>query len=435
MDKKVLAMRCSAGDFRKGGIFRRLSMLLLAAAVFLLPGASVAHGLKPRPQPQDEYVVIDDTHAHRFSLDNEAPVIAESRSCVKPVRLAVVQRGRYGDFQTVVRALLDKLYHDGYLKMNINLHDSAFVFDDPETWKRLSEGSRGGCIELIPDGLYTGSWESGEIWEQVSEDLSKRITADHDVDMLLGLGLAAGVKFADPSLGIPVMIAYASSPEAAGIIGPGEFSDKPGIHVQKYPRRTSMAMKSYYSVFHFKKLGMMADTDETIRKMQSYDVIRKVGQEEGFEVIPCFGSFQDKTGGKNIREFERCRAELLANGIDALYMPVFDGLDDEKFFSYIQPFVDKDVIVMGSGDTSGTKRVEKGVLVSLVEVGLEESGRFEADVMEHIIDGVPPEKISQYYNTNMAFALNLKTARLVNWKPSFEFLMLVEYLFENINFK
>jgi hypothetical protein len=116
-------------------------------------------------------------------------------------------------------------------------------------------------------------------------------------------------------------------------------------------------------------------------------------------------------------------------------MPVFDGLEEEQFFSYIQPFVDEDVIVMGDGDTASTSRVEKGVLVSLVEVGLEESGRFEADVMEHIIDGVPPEKISQYYNTNMAFALNLKTARLVNWKPSFEFLMLVEYLFENINFK
>ena len=418
MDKKVFAGRLSA---------------FLLAAVFLIPGASMAQDL--REKPRDEYVIIDDSAVHLAPLDQAAPVIAESRRCEKPMRLAVVQRGRYGEFQTVMRALLDKLYHDGYLKMNTALHESAFAFDDPDTWKRLSEGSRGGCVELISDGLYTGSWESGEIWDQVSGELKRRIASDHDVDMVLGLGLAAGVKFADPSLGIPVMIAYASSPEDAGIIGPGEFSDKPGIHVQKYPRRTAMAMRSYYSIFSFKKLGMMADVDETIRKMQSYEVIRKVGREEGFEVVPCFGSFQDKTDNKNIREFERCRAELLDKGIDALYMPVFDGLEEERFFSYIQPFVENDVIIMGDGATSGAKRVEKGVLVSLVEVGLEESGRFEADVMEHIIDGVPPDKISQYYNTNMAFALNLKTARLVNWKPSFEFLMLVEYLFENINFK
>ena len=435
----AFAARRKAFFSRRSGILRRLSdrlpALLLAGSLFLMPGPLMAHDLRGNPHLENEYVIIDDESGSQAMADEAAPVKQETRSCKKPVRLAVVQRGKHGDSQKIMRALLDKLHHDGYLKMNASLHDSLYVFDDPDTWKLLSEGSRGGCVELIPDGLYTGFWENGEIWDQVSGELKRRITSDHDVDMLLGVGLAAGIEFADPSLGIPVMIVNASSPETAGIIGPGEFSDKPGIHVQKYPKRISMAMRSYYSIFHFKKLGMMADMDETIRKMQSYEVIRKVGQEEGFEVIPCIGGFQDKTGGKNIREFERCRAELLANGIDALYMPVFDGLDDEKFFSYIQPFVDKDVIVMGSGDTSGTKRVEKGVLVSLVEVGLEESGRFEADVMEHIIDGVPPEKISQYYNTNMAFALNLKTARLVNWKPSFEFLMLVEYLFENINFK
>ncbi|MEE3422389.1 MAG: hypothetical protein VZR11_06805 [Succinimonas sp.] len=438
MDKMTFVTRHEAFFFRSGGIFRRLSggslALLLAASLFLMPGAVLAYDVKAVMQ-QDEYVIIDNESGIQALADEAAPVTPLTRSCKKPMRLAVAQRGSYDEFQTFMRALLDKLHHDGYLKMNASLHDSLYVFDDPDTWKLLSEGSRGGCVELIPDGLYTGSWENGEIWDQASGELKRRIASDHDVDMLLGLGLASGVKFADPSLGIPVMIGDASSPETAGIIGPGEFSDKPGIHVQKYPKRISMAMRSYYSIFSFKKLGMMADVDETIRKMQSYEVIRNVGREEGFEVVPCFGSFQDKTDNKNIREFERCRAELLDKGIDALYMPVFDGLEEEQFFSYIQPFVENDVIIMGDGATAGAKRVEKGVLVSLVEVGLEESGRFEADVMEHIIDGVPPEKISQYYNTNMAFALNLKTARLVNWKPSFEFLMLVEYLFENINFK
>ena len=431
MDRQRFAMRHSAGALRGG--FWRLAALIFAGALFIMPGSLMAHDL--HGEAHDEFVIIDDEPGIRPHSDEADPVIPKSRSCKKPVRLAVVQRGKYDEFQTVTRALLDKLYHDGYLKMTNDIHGASFAFDDPDTWRRLSEGSRGGCIELIPDGLYTGSWDSGEIWDQVSGELTRRITSDHDIDLLLGLGLASGVKFADPSLGIPVMIAYASSPEDAGIIGPGEFSDKPGIHVQKYPKRTSMAIRSYYNVFHFRKLGMMTDTDETIRKMQSFEVIRKAGQDEGFEFIPCFGSFQDKTDGKNIREFERCRAELLDKGIDALYMPVFDGLDNEQFFSYIQPFVEKDIIVVGDGDSSGIKRVEKGVLVSLVEVGLEETGRFEADVMEHIVGGTPPEKISQYYNTNMAFALNLKTARMVNWKPSFEFLMLVEYLFENINFK
>lgn len=414
---------------------------LLSALALLAAGFCFSETVLAAPKPEryaagyGEYVVIDDRSGNSgFSPYSETakPV---PQTCSKTWRLAVVQMGSYYDFRIIMNAMLKKLYRDGYFIMDPEMADGEYLFDNPEVWKKLSDNSRGGCIELIPDGFYTADWDDQDLWEQETERLRRRILDDRDVDILLGMGVAAGMKFADSELGIPVMIADPSSPETAGIIGPGEYSDKPNVHVQKYPKRTSMAIRSYLSIFNFKKLGIMVDRDVTIRRMQSFDVIRKVADEEGFQVIPCFGEFQDRTDMKNVREFERCRAELLSQKIDAVYMPIFDGTETENYFSSIKPFIDEDIIVIGDGNTGSTERVERGVLVSLVEVEIDESGRFEAGVLEQIINGTPPEKISQYYRTNLSFALNLKTALLVNWKPSFEFLMMVEYLFENINFK
>ena len=413
-----------------------LSALVLLAAGLIFSEAVLADtGAAAGTYDSGQYVVIDAADGDSdASASFEAPK-PEPKTCAKTWRLAVVQMGSYKDFQIVMNAMLNKLYRDGYFRMAPDMVDAEYLFDLPDVWKKLSENSRGGCIELISDGLYSAAWDDAALWDRESARLRSRILNDRDVDILLGLGLAPGLKFADSGLGIPVMIADPSSPETAGIIGPGEYSDKPNVHVQKYPKRTSLAVRSYLSIFNFKKLGMMVERDETIRRMQSFDVIRKVANEDGFQVIPCFGEFQDRTNMKNVREFERCRTELLSQGIDAVYMSLFDGTDTDNYFSYIKPFIDEDIIVIGDGNTGSTERVERGVLVSLVEVEIDESGRFEAGVMEQIINGTSPQQISQYYRTNLSFALNLKTALLVNWKPSFEFMMMVEYLYENINFK
>ena len=361
------------------------------------------------------------------SVSSDAAAITK-KNCARNYRLAIIQKGPHERFKIMIRAHLIKLWEDGYMDLPVSLA-SGFDYDDPEIWGKIADASAGSCVQLIKDGYYSSDWNENE-WEKVHASLRKRILEERDVDILLGMGVAAGLQFADSSLGIPVMIVDPSSPEAAGIIGPGKFSNKSNVHVQKYPKRELMTLSSFYEIFGFKDLGIIVDSDPDMQNAQSFSLIKKIASELGINLHYCVGSIHDSDNPESRREFLRCRDEI-KDKIDAIYLPLFNGIPDKNFFSYIRPLVEKDIIVISS---NRIMEVKKGSLITLVEDGIEESGRFEADVMEKIIDGVKPEMINQNFNTNLSFALNMKTAKLVNWKPSFELLMSVAYLFDTIDF-
>jgi ABC-type uncharacterized transport system substrate-binding protein len=191
-----------------------------------------------------------------------------------------------------------------------------------------------------------------------------------------------------------------------------------------------MAIHNYHDILGFKNLGMIADRSEDIQNAQSFRVIMKTAKNLGINFHYCLGDIHDASNPRSQQEFIRCRDELI-DRIDALFLPVFDGTSEKKFFNYIRPLVEKHIIVISE---SKIDEVRKGALISLVEESFEESGRFEADVMEQIVDGRRPETINQFYNVNLSFALNLKTAKMINWKPPFELLLSVVYLFDTIDF-
>lgn len=80
----------------------------------------------------------------------------------------------------------------------------------------------------------------------------------------------------------------------------------------------------------------------------------------------------------------------------------------------------------------GSEEVEQGVLLSLAETELDGAGRFMSHVIGHIIDGEKPEKISQLYFIPLLLALNLQTAKLIEWKPDFSVLIALDRVFQTI---
>jgi ABC-type uncharacterized transport system substrate-binding protein len=376
-----------------------------------------------------EYVYLDiNSSVDYLQKNNKDKETKKTVDCKKTMRLALVQKGPHYEFKTLIRALLIKLSEDGYINLPAGI-PIDFDYDDPKIWKSIAQSSAGSCLELIEDGYYSTDWSDVK-WEPLARELKTRIVQNKDIDILLGMGVATGVKFADPTLGIPVMIADAASPESAGVVGPGKFSTKANVHVQKYPKRISMAINNYHNILGFKNLGMIADKSEDIQKAQSFNVIMKTVENLGVNFHYCLGDIYDASNPHSQEEFIRCRDELIDH-IDALFLPVFDGTSEKRFFNYIRPLVEKNIAVISE---SRIDEVKKGALISLVEESFEESGRFEADVLEKIINGQKPETINQYYHTNLSFALNIKTAKMINWKPSFELLMSVVYLFDTIDF-
>lgn len=344
-------------------------------------------------------------------------------------RVAVFQAGSFADFQKVFRQTALALQNDGYIKREAPLN-LGFTHDAPGAFAALSDKSAGGCIEFVRDGLYDGAWDPVRIDER-ERALRERLKERGDIDMIWALGTVAGQRLADSSLKTKVLVMTATDPESGGIVGPGEFSDKPFVHAQKERERYRSELKMFYQTFHFKRLGIIIDDEESNHAGQAVPVIRDVAREYGFALNTCQKDVVGNDPETAHAAFSQCCQELATNS-DAVYLPNGMGADVNNLYAQIKPLIDAKIPTFSQ---TGAIEVENGVLLSLSDVELMASGRFEANVVKHIVAGKKPEEISQYYYAPLNLALNLHTAKLIEWKPDFEVLIAVDRVYQNIGSK
>ncbi len=365
-----------------------------------------------------------------FGVSAAAAQTAAAENCPfgRTIKVAVYQAGSYIDFQKLIRQTVNALAADGYISLKDGALPDDFTFDAGDSYSQLAQSTQGSCIELLPDGLYNGSWQDDKVQSQ-ADALKQRITQKGDVDMIWALGTLGGQLFADSSLGIPVLVMTASDPESTGIIGPGEFSNKPNVHVQKEIGRTRNELTMFYNIFKFKRLGIIIDDDPENWAGQSLPAIEAVSKELGFTLERCIGPVIDQDVKKAQAAYSKCAADL-AERADAVYLSLGSGSSPTRFFWQIKPIIDKKIPTFSQ---TGGSEVERGALLSLSDMDLAESGAFEAQVIEQIYQGKKPEEISQYYYAPLALNLNLQTARLIEWKPDFEILMAIDQVFQTID--
>ena len=344
----------------------------------------------------------------------------------KKQRVAVFQAGSYVDFQKVFRQTALSLQRDGYINAKAPLNMN-FEHDALGAYGALRKASVGGCIEFVADGLYDGKWNPALIDEK-EQELRARIKTQGDIDMIWALGTVAGQRFADSSLKTNVLVMTATDPESAGIVGPGEFSTKPFVHAQKERDRYSSELRMFYQIFHFKRLGIIIDDEKDNQPGQAVPVIRDVARDLGFALNACEKDVITTDEEVAHAAFAQCCLELSQNS-DAVYIPYGMGADLKHLYAQLKPLIDAKIPTFSQ---SGAIEVENGVLLSLADIELIESGLFEAKVVKEIVGGKKPEEISQYYFAPLNLALNLHTAKLIEWKPDFAVLIAVDRVYQNI---
>lgn len=362
------------------------------------------------------------------NLSAKVSFAKESAHCAlgKTLKVATVQAGSYSDFQKVFLQTALALSKDGLIRSDLSPLTPDFNFDVGDNYLKFAKSTKGGCFEFLEDGFYDGKWDL-KLIKQNTEALKKRIKEKGDVDLVWALGTVAGQDFADPSLNIPVMVMTCTDPENSGIIGPGEFSDKKNIHVQKEVDRYKSELQMFYDIFKFKNLGVIFDDNEENLLGQAYPIVKDLSRQLGFNLKICQGPVIDDNHEKAQLAFSKCAQEL-AKVSDAVYIPMGNGASESDLFTQIKPLLDNEIPTFSQ---TGSKEVEMGVLLSLSN-NLEQSGIFEAEVAKKIYQGIAPEKISQYYYAPLSLSLNLQTALLIEWKPSFEVLIAVDQVFQNI---
>ena len=354
---------------------------------------------------------------------------AQSTQCSlgKAYKVAVFQAGSYSDFQKVFRQTTLALQRNGFI--NGELIDRNFLLDKNNSFQKMAQKTHGGCIEFVEDGFYDGYWDHDKA-KDLADTLKNRIKSSNDISMVWALGTVAGQMLTDSSLNVPVLVMTPTDPESSGIIGPGEFSNKKNIHVQKEMNRYESELRLFYNTFKFKNLGVIIDDNPINQPGQAVPIIRKLSQELKFNLIECKGPVIGDNHAKTQSAFSTCALNLAANdAVDAVYVPMGNGASPDNFYYQIKPLIDRKLPIFSQ---TGENEVQMGALMALSNADLQASGEFEARVIERIVKGEKPEMISQYYYAPLNLCLNLETARLIDFKPSFDLLIGVDLVFDRI---
>ena len=194
--------------------------------------------------------------------------------------------------------------------------------------------------------------------------------------------------------------------------------------------RYESELRLFYNTFKFKNLGVIIDDNPINQPGQAVPIIRKLSQELKFNLIECKGPVIGDNHAKTQSAFSTCALNLAANdAVDAVYIPMGNGASPDNFYYQIKPLIDRKLPIFSQ---TGENEVQMGALMALSNADLQASGEFEARVIERIVKGEKPEMISQYYYAPLNLCLNLETARLIDFKPSFDLLIGVDLVFDRI---
>ena len=81
---------------------------------------------------------------------------------------------------------------------------------------------------------------------------------------------------------------------------------------------------------------------------------------------------------------------------------------------------------------SGIEETKLGVLMSLSQSSFSSEGRFGAEAIVKVMDGIRPRDVGQVFDSAIGLAINLEMARLIYWDPPFEILLAADAIYQDI---
>ena len=341
-------------------------------------------------------------------------------------KVAILFSGSYREFDGIFRHMLLALHNDGYLKSFALAQQHNYSVLNKLAYKQLQEATKGSCIEFVDNGVLDFNWTQQGILDQ-KEMIKERINKG-EINMIWAFGTLAGLYFGDSNLNIPVLVIDASSSTRSGLSGPGEFSKRRNIHVQKDLYRHISEFVMFYNQIHFKRLGILIDRNADNQSAQGAPDIRVIAKDMGVQLVPCYTDLFGKNPQTATSDFKRCMNYFTQSNIDALFLSL-GYRPQEPLFNYLKPLLDRGIPIYSQ---QGADEVRAGALFALSGTNEQYAGMFEANVIEQVMQGVPPEKISQYFQGPATIAFNMQTARLLEWQPSFTTMLAIDQVFTKI---
>jgi len=328
-------------------------------------------------------------------------------------RIAYYEGGPYIDYQIVFSEMIKELMKQGWIEKmktpKVN-EDDFYPF-----WYWLSTTAKSDYLEFPLNAFYSSKWNSRQRDSNVVDLIYTRLIHLNDIDIIVGLGTQAGEDLMTKDNRMPTMIVTASDLIKAKLLKDENDHTYKNVHATVTLKRYEKQIDVFHSSLNFKKMGIFYENNTHGISYSGVDVVLKKSKELGFSVETCFTK-DETTNSQSEREESvlHCVNELIAKGVDALYIVTQSGVNQKTISAISKSLIDHKIV---SFSQQGVDEVKSGFLMSSAG-NLKLSGKYEANVFSKILNGVPIESISQVFNDPTFIAINLSTMKKLGIKFS-----------------
>ncbi len=341
-------------------------------------------------------------------------------------RIGYLEGGPYMDYQKSFRGFIAGLVELGWIEP-IDLPPTKDPNETRALWDYVVEHAKSEYITFLKDGFYTSGWND-DARPKTKEALLARLNKDKDIDFLIAMGTWGGQDLANDRHDVPTVVFSSSNPIQAGIITSPEDSGYDHLLAKVDPTRYERQVRLFHDVIGFKRLGLIYEDTPAGRAYAAVDDVEKVAKEEGFEIVYYEDAFDIKDLDLAYERLVKAM-NTIAPKVDAIYFTANRGMQEPKMDTILAPVF---TYKLPTFSQSGSREVELGTLMSISQAGHKYVGLFYASTLGKIINGAVPGYLSQIYEEPPKIALNLETAKKIEYNPSFDILLSADEIYEKI---
>lgn len=353
-------------------------------------------------------------------------------SAKSSMRIGYVESEEYGSFTQLLLCMALEFVDEGSIDgsfaskyKDVNFEERFGTGDTERLWNDICDANVAGArYVFVKDAFFN--------LDEMDDAEKKSILDRDDVDIMLSMGTASGVYFANNKTNYKFMNMYAADPIESGIVKSAteRFDDRSFALVDTTPYIRQL--DAGYKFLGFKKLGVVYEDSEDAYIYSAIPTIDAKAEEYGFEVVyeNVDEPVADDDYERYYRELKEAYRKLADAGIDCLLVTISSIEYEEK----MQELLD-DCIIPSNIKTLAQDElvpVANGVLFGVTLTDCRESANHMVkQIRRYAEEDVPFDQLDMVCETTPKIGVNFSTARRIGFDISFKDLLMVDYIYRN----
>lgn len=327
----------------------------------------------------------------------------------KKWRIGYYEGGPYINYPANLKAIAKGLAKLGWMS-DIHFEKPEDPTDSSSVWMALSEATS-DYLQFVKEAYNSADWDD-ERRSRNRKVVLDRLAGNH-LDFIIAMGTWAGQDLANHHHSVPTMVVSTSDPVKSGIIKSAARSGYDHVHAKCDPYRYLRQLRLFHDIIGFKRLGIVYEYTDVGKTYAALSDVERIAKRRGFKLVPCEARWSGVPQEVRTREVMECHKQL-APQIDALYVTVHAGVDLNYMDELLAPLMTHKIPTWSQ---RGPQEVRHGVLLSISRKGFEAVGMYHAFIMARIFNGAKPGHLNQIFEDPKHIAINLKTAKAINFNP------------------